>query len=52
VVIIVNDWIDSGMKGPIPWPSGNPFFDRWAKENGFDNCEGFVGFKLQMKLGE
>lgn len=50
VVHIVHEWVDGGMKGPIPWPDGNPFFDEWAAENGFSNVEGNIGFKGFAKL--
>jgi len=49
VVMIVNRWIDEGMKGPIPWPD-NPFFEEWAEANGFVNIRGHVGFTLRVAL--
>ena len=49
VVVILKDWIDSGMKGPIPFPQ-SPFFEEWATENGLSNIEGFVGFLIKMEM--
>lgn len=51
VVMTVNKWIDSGMRGPIQWPD-SPFFDEWAKANGLSRIDGrFVGFKVSVQVG-
>jgi hypothetical protein len=44
VVVTINNWIDAGMKGPIPFPD-NPFFREWAQENGLSDAGGFVGLQ-------
>jgi hypothetical protein len=49
VVATVNDWFDTGRKGPIPWID-NPFFAEWADSNGYANIEGYVGFRLRLDL--
>lgn len=51
VVVILKDWIDRGMKGPIPFPE-SPFFAEWASNNGLTNIDGSVGFMLRGELGE
>lgn len=48
VVMTVNKWIDGGMNGPIPYPA-SPFFDQWARKNGYSNVDGYVGFVLLAK---
>ena len=48
-VATINAWLDSGMKGPLPWPD-SPFFTEWAEHNGLSNVGGYVGFKFQMNL--
>lgn len=45
----VNDWIDAGMKGPIPWPE-SPFFGLWAAAHGYSNVDGYIGFRLKATL--
>lgn len=50
VRMIVNDWIDGGMKGPIPWPN-NPFFAQWAARVGYENIDGNVGFRFLSPMG-
>jgi hypothetical protein len=50
VVLTVNRWIDGGMKGPIPWPEGNPAFDEWAAESGLSKVGSWVGFKCVAEL--
>lgn len=49
VVKIIHDWIDSGMKGPIPWPN-DPFFAEWAQENGLSQVGESIGYRFQMEL--
>ena len=49
IVGTVNDWLKSGMKGPIPWPD-SPFFTEWAEQNGYAKIGGYVGFKFQVQL--
>jgi hypothetical protein len=49
VVMAVNQWIDGGMQGPVPWPD-SPFFAQWAEKNGYANIDGFVGFKFSVDL--
>ena len=49
VVSVVRDWMDGGMKGPIPFPS-SPFFADWASKNGLSNIDGSVGFLLKGEL--
>ena len=49
VVADVVAWIDAGMAGPVPWPR-SPFFTEWAKEQGWENVDGFVGFRFTVKL--
>lgn len=49
VVVIINAWIDGGMKGPIPWPD-NPFFAEWAGKNGLSKVGDYVGFRFTMEL--
>lgn len=51
VVLVVNEWIDGGMKGPIRWPD-NPFFAEWAAENGFSKVGEYIGFRFQAQLVE
>jgi len=41
VVWTVNNWIDAGMIGPIPWPD-SPFFAEWAAQNGLSNVSGHI----------
>jgi hypothetical protein len=48
-VATVNQWIDGGMQGPIPFPQ-SPFFAEWATKNGLSNIDGFVGFILKGDL--
>lgn len=50
VVETVFQWIDGGMKGPVPWPD-SPFFARWAESRGYSNVDGAVGFYLSFQLG-
>jgi hypothetical protein len=50
VVYIVNVWIDLGMRSPIPWPEGNPFFDEWAAKEGFSKVENSIGFRLNAQI--
>lgn len=45
----VNDWIKSGMNGPVPWPE-SPFFAEWAEKNGYAKIGLYVGFKFQVQL--
>ena len=42
VVLTVNQWIDGGMQGPIPYPR-SPFFREWAEKQGWTEVRGFVG---------
>lgn len=49
VVGTILDWIDSGMNGPVPWPD-SPFFKAWAKDRGWSNVNGFIGFKFIAEL--
>lgn len=49
VVIAISEWIDGGMKGPIPWIE-NPFFAEWAAQQGYSNCDGYVGFRCVVVL--
>lgn len=42
VVGVVSEWVKAGMIGPVPWPS-NPFFEQWAKQQGWSNIGGYVG---------
>lgn len=49
VVKRVNDWIDAGMQGPIPWPE-SPFFAEWAEQHGLSNVRGNIGFKFEATL--
>lgn len=49
VVLKVTEWIDGGMQGPVPWPD-SPFFSEWAKEKGWTNVDGFVGFRFTVSL--
>lgn len=51
VVAGINAWIDSGMKGPVPWPE-SPFFAKWAQENGFSRIGHYVGFAFNVKLAQ
>jgi hypothetical protein len=34
VVSAIYDWIDAGMRGPVPWPGVSAAFDAWAAANG------------------
>lgn len=49
VVSVVNEWIDGGMNGPIPWPGGL-FFETWAADNGYSRVGDSIGFHLEMSL--
>lgn len=49
VVMIIFDWIDAGMTGPILWPD-NPFFAEWAAKNGYSKIDRFIGFKFEAEL--
>lgn len=49
VVGVVNEWIDNGQNGPVPWPD-EPFFAEWAEENGFSRIDDYIGFRLEMRL--
>jgi hypothetical protein len=42
VVWRVYDWIDAGMSGPVPWPSGSAAFDAWAAANGLVEDRGGI----------
>lgn len=44
-VFTVNEWIDRGMQGSIPWPN-SPFFAEWAEKNGLSKIGESVGYKL------
>lgn len=48
IVGTVNDWIEGGMHGPVPWPN-SPFFDEWAERNGYARIGRYVGFKFQAQ---
>ncbi len=49
LVKTVNDWIDGGLKGPIPWVE-NPFFEEWAAANGYSRVDDFIGFRATATL--
>lgn len=49
VVITINDWIDGGMVGSIPWPE-SPFFARWAQKAGYARVGNYIGFKFDVAL--
>lgn len=49
VLLVVNEWIDGGMKGPIPWPD-SPFFAEWAAKSGLSNVSGNVGFRFMATI--
>lgn len=51
VVADVLAWIDAGMSGPVPW-TRSPFFDEWAAKNGWENVDGFIGFRFTANLDE
>lgn len=51
LVKTINDWIDAGMCGPIPWIE-NPFFAEWAKANGYSRVGNSIGFRMEMKLAD
>lgn len=46
-VLIVHDWIDRGMTGPIPYPK-SPFFREWAERNGFADIDGGIAVRLNV----
>lgn len=50
IVATINNWIDGGMKGPIPWPE-SPFFAEWASERGYFNVGGHIGLKEDQMNG-
>lgn len=51
IVQTIHDWIDGGMKGPVPWPEC-PLFEQWARDNGYSKIDGqWVGWRLEVKLG-
>jgi hypothetical protein len=45
----INEWIDGGMRGPVPWPT-SPFFAEWAQENGYSKVGDYVGFRCLAEL--
>lgn len=49
VVLIIHDWIDAGMKGPVPYPT-SPFFREWAESNGLSNIHGNVGYRFTAHI--
>jgi len=49
VVITINDWIDGGMKGPVPWPD-NPFFAEWAEKVGYAKVGQYIGFRFEAVI--
>ena len=49
LVKTINDWIDGGMKGSIPWVE-NPFFEEWAKDNGYSRIDDSIGFRAMATL--
>ncbi len=51
VVVTINDWIDKGRQGPIPWPGG-AFFEDWAEKNGLSQVGPYIGFKFTATLKE
>ena len=48
-VSTINQWLDDGMKGPIPWPD-SPFFAEWAEKRGYANVGGNIGFRFTAEL--
>ena len=49
LVKTINDWIDGGMQGPIPWVE-NPFFADWAQMNGYSRVGDHIGFRMTAIL--
>lgn len=49
VVVVLNEWIDGGMKGPVPWPD-DPFFAEWAAKRGFSKIGDSIGFTFTADL--
>lgn len=47
----INDWLQAGMNGPVPWPD-SPFFADWAEQNGYSKIGKYVGFKFQAQINE
>ena len=50
VMLIMHEWMDSGMDSPVPWPE-SAFFDTWAAAQGMSNVDGFVGYRLIVAVG-
>jgi hypothetical protein len=42
VVAAIHDWIDAGMRGPVPFPRGSVAFATWAEANGLVDDRGFI----------
>jgi hypothetical protein len=51
IVHVVNEWLDGGMKGPVPWIE-SPFFAEWAEQAGYAKIGRYIGFKFQARLIE
>lgn len=49
VAVAVSDAIDSGE--PLHWPSSH-FAQKWLSEQGYSNCDGYVGMRFTMKLAD
>ena len=49
VAVAVSDAIDYGE--PLHWPS-SPFAQKWFSEQGYSNCDGYVGMRFTMKLAD
>lgn len=49
VMATMTKWMDDGMDGPVPWPE-SVFFDTWATTKGMSNVDGFVGYRLTMRI--
>jgi len=48
-VLTIRDWIDGGMVESIPWP-GDAFFEEWAATQHMENIDGFIGYRITMKM--
>lgn len=49
VCAVMTKWMDDGMDGPVPWPE-SVFFDTWAANKGMSNIDGFVAYRLTMRM--
>jgi len=43
-------WIETDGSQPIAWPSDDPMFEDWLRDNGYRNVDGSIGIVMTMDL--